>query len=102
MMQIALLAILLSMVLLAFSSPELTVAHVHPVSPAILLVAGFGIFIIYRSGKEPMWQPSHTRETVADVADESNEQENLPLLALKLARALGVTVEALFELEDGD
>ena len=24
------------------------------------------------------------------------------LLALKLARALGVTVEALFELEDGD
>lgn len=87
MMQIVLLAILLSMVLLAFSSPELTVAHVHPVSPAILLVAGFGIFIIYRSGKEPMWQPSHTRETVADVADESNEQENLPLLALKLAVA---------------
>jgi len=85
MMQIVLLAILLSMVLLAFSSPELTVAHVHPVSPAILLVAGFGIFIIYRSGKEPMWQPSHTRETVADVADENNEQENLPLLALKLA-----------------
>lgn len=87
MMQIVLLAILLSMVLLAFSSPELTVAHVHPVSPAILLVAGFGIFIIYRSGKEPMWQPSHTRETVADVADENNEQENLPLLALKLAVA---------------
>jgi len=85
MMQIVLLAILLSMVLLAFSSPELTVAHVHPVSPAILLVAGFGVFIIYKSGKEPMWQPSHTRETVADVADENNEQENLPLLALKLA-----------------
>lgn len=87
MMQIVLLAILLSMVLLAFSSPELTVAHVHPVSPAILLVAGFGVFIIYKSGKEPMWQPSHTRETVADVADENNEQENLPLLALKLAVA---------------
>lgn len=87
MMQIVLLAILLSMVLLAFSSPELTVAHVHPVSPAILLVAGFGIFIVYKSGKEPMWQPSHTRETVADVADESNEQENLPLLALKLSVA---------------
>jgi len=87
MMQIVLLAILLSMVLLAFSSPELTVAHVHPVSPAILLVAGLGVFIIYKSGKEPMWQPSHTRETVADVADENNEQENLPLLALKLAVA---------------
>jgi len=87
MMQIVLLAILLSMVLLAFASPELTIAHVHPVTPAILLGAGFGLFIIYRSGKQPMWQPSHTRETVEDVADERSANESLAPLVIKLIAA---------------
>lgn len=87
MMQIVLLAILLSMVLLAFASPEITLAHVHPVTPALLLGAGFGVFVIYRSGEHPMWLPSRTGETVEDVADETSKHENLPLLSLKLGAA---------------
>ena len=41
-----------------------------------------------------------TRKTINTV--ENRVFTPSTLLALKLARALGVTVEALFELEDGD
>lgn len=55
MMQIVVLAILLSLVLLAFVSLEITIGHIHPVTPAILLAAISGMVIIYRGGKNPMW-----------------------------------------------
>lgn len=87
MMQIVLLAILLSLVLLAFASPEITIGHVHPVTPAILLGAGFGMYIIYRSGAHPMWLPSRTGETIEDIADEDNQHENLSVLSIKLGTA---------------
>lgn len=94
MMQIVLLAILLSLVLLAFATPEVTIGHVHPVTPAILLGAAFGVFIIYRSGEHPMWLPSETRETVEDVAEGNSQNENLSLLSIKLAVAALLVVFA--------
>lgn len=94
MMQIVLLALLLSLVLLAFASPEITVAHVHPVTPAILLGAVFGTYIIYRSGQHPMWLPSRTGETVDDVADEDNQREDLVHLSLKLFAAALTVIAA--------
>ena len=64
MVQTAMLIALLALVLLGLTGPDVTVAHVHPMTPALFMAAGFGFWLVYQSSKEPMWTPERTAETV--------------------------------------
>lgn len=64
-----LLLILLAVVLIGAAGPHVTVLGVDPVT--LLLVAGYvyGIVLVRRVEREPMWQPTQTAETQEDVPD---------------------------------
>lgn len=94
MLQIVLLAALLSLVVMAITGPNITLGPVHPITPLILVASGLGLYAVYRSGEIPMWRPRHTRETVPDVADEKARHENLSVLVWKLTLAGGVVLIA--------
>lgn len=65
-----LLVSLLSIPLLAFTTPEIAFYGVHPATPALLLFYGFGLKLASRTHHEPMWGPRETAETEVDVPDE--------------------------------
>lgn len=63
----ALLAFLLSLVLLAGLGPPIALWGVHPVSAAVLVAYLYGLRTVRRSRTEPMWHPTGTAETQEDV-----------------------------------
>lgn len=92
MIQTVVLVILLTLVLLGLSGPAVTIAHVHPVTPLLLIGAGFGFWLVYRSSEMPMWRPRVTAQTVEDIPEEAYEKQSLPLL---LAGFLGMAVTVI-------
>lgn len=75
--QTALLIALLSLVLLGLTGPDITVVGVHPITGGLLLAAGAGFWLVYRSKADPMWTPRTTGETVQDLPESANLQESL-------------------------
>jgi cation:H+ antiporter len=69
MIQTAILILLLAWVVLALSGPDVTIGHVHPMTPILFLTAGAGFWLVYRSRQEPMWRPRLTTATVEDKPD---------------------------------
>lgn len=63
LMMSAFLIALLSLHLVAFAFPDLQYFHVHPVSVALIIGYLFGIRLLTRTHRMPMWLPRHTRET---------------------------------------
>ncbi len=80
MMQATILILLMVLVLLGLSGPDVTVAHVHPVTPILVLAAGFGFWLILGTRAFPMWRPTHTDETVIDRPAHVNRFKSLPKL----------------------
>lgn len=70
MLQASLLIVLLAMMLAAMQAAPVTLAGVHPVSPALVLVYGFGMYMVYRAREQPMWRPRMTGSTRVDEPDE--------------------------------
>lgn len=66
MVSAALLIGLLSLALMATVLPEVTVAHVHPLSIALIIVYAAGIRLTDSIRKRPTWEPVRTRETRED------------------------------------
>ena len=87
MIQTAMLVILLTLVSMGLSGPNVAVGHVHPMTPVLFVAAAAGFWLVYRSSSEPMWQPRVTPHTVEDVPDENHVRESLS----KLVAAFGVT-----------
>ena len=92
--QCGLLLVMLSLPLVAFSTPDIAVLSVHPVSIVLLVVYLLGLRATARVKDEPMWTPVRTPETRADTPDEEEDQGRglvavLTLLA-SLALVLGV------------
>lgn len=77
MVQTAVLIILLTLVLLGLTGPDRTVAHIHPVTFVLLIVAGCGFWMVYRSKSDPMWRPKLTSATVEDVPDAEHMKESV-------------------------
>lgn len=77
MIQTAMLVILLTLVLLGMSGPDVTLGHVHPMTLILFFAAGSGFWLVYRSSSSPMWSPKQTPETVEDVPDENASSESL-------------------------
>lgn len=70
LLQAALLLLLLSLPLLAWLTPELTVWALHPVSLALPVVYVFGMRASVSLRQRPMWRPERTSDTRADTPDE--------------------------------
>lgn len=82
MIQTVILILLLTLVLLALTGPDLTVAHVHPMTIILFVVAGAGFWLVYRSQAKPMWLPRVTSATVEDVPDDEHLRASISRLLL--------------------
>jgi len=80
MLQTGVLILLMTVVLLTLSGPEVTVGSIHPTTPLLFAVAGVGGWLVYRTTEQPMWHPRRTPETVEDVPEPGSQHESLPLL----------------------
>ena len=78
LVQAALLAALLSLVLIAIAGPETHVLGIHPVSVVVAAVYLWGVRASHRAHRLPMWQPRRTSETVVDVPAEEGSGPALP------------------------
>jgi len=63
LMMSAFLIVMLAIPLLAIAIPDISLLAVHPASIITLLAYGFGIHILTRTHKMPMWYPKRTRDT---------------------------------------
>ncbi|MEX0624209.1 sodium:calcium antiporter [Saccharospirillum sp.] len=98
MMQNGLLICLLSLILLSPYLPNYTIGGVHPVTPVLLIVYAYGIYLVRRASEHPMWRPSLTRDTREDQPDDANSKLSLAGLwfrFLVLMIILGVSGWAL-------
>lgn len=94
MIQAALLVLCLALTMLGLSGPDAAVAHMHPITPILILAAGGGYWMLYRSRQEPMWRPRVTAETVEDVPDEASTREPLATLLLEFSVSAVLVVAA--------
>lgn len=76
MMQATMLIVLLVLVLVGLSGPDVVVGHVHPATLILFAAAGFAFWLILGTREEPMWHPEQTEETVPDVPEEAHKREN--------------------------
>jgi len=92
MIQTAILISLLTVVLLGLTGPEITIAHVHPITLILFLAAGAGFWLVFHSSTEPMWKPKITSATVEDIPDVLNYSANMGRLIFGfVVNALAVT-----------
>lgn len=70
MLQAALLIVILSLVMIAIVSPNVSLYAIHPVTPLMFGVYYLGMRMVKHSREAPMWTPRYTEETSADVPDE--------------------------------
>ncbi|WP_261360653.1 sodium:calcium antiporter [Aeoliella straminimaris] len=70
MMQAALLIVILSLLVVAISTPEITFFSIHPITPLMFVVYFQGMRMVRHSTEYPMWQPRRTPETKPDIPDE--------------------------------
>lgn len=70
LLQATLLITLLAIPLVASGMPGLTIAHVHLVTPLMLVVYIFGMRLAFTSTETPMWRPARTPETRDDQPEE--------------------------------
>ena len=69
--QAALLLLMLSVPLIAFVTPAVSVLSVHPASIILILIYVAGAQTMRRIREAPMWRPIVTRETRHDVPEEA-------------------------------
>ena len=70
MMQNGLLICLLALILFAPYLPDVTIGGVHPVTPVLLAVYLYGLYLVRAASESPMWFPSVTGETREDKPDD--------------------------------
>ena len=70
LMLAALLIVLLTLPLLAIATPPLAILGVHPVTPVLVAVYLFGLYLVHHTREKPMWFPRKTRQTVLDTPDQ--------------------------------
>lgn len=81
---------LMSLPIIAFATPQLSIGWIHPVTILIPVFYIYGLRLIRRMHDEPMWRPIRTSETREDEGGQASTQ-SLPKLWGTLA-ALGLVV----------
>lgn len=92
LLQSILLILLMSMVLMAISGPELTLGHIHPVTFLLFGAAGVGFWLVNQTRSHPMWAPTATAETVSDIPDARKSNKTLTRLITGLMVTGAVTL----------
>jgi len=67
--QAAMLGLMLSLPLIAYTGPEAAVLGTHPVSFALILLYAAGLRATSKVRQAPMWRPVATSQTAPDLAD---------------------------------
>ncbi len=80
MIQTGILIFLLSLILLGFSSPNISLWHIHPMSFLLVACTVGAVNIIYHQHKNPMWHPHRTAQTVYDIPEKNIMQVSLAKL----------------------
>lgn len=94
MIQTGILIALLAVVLLGLTGPELTVGHVNPLTGVLLVAACGGLWMVYRTRTEPMWEPKDTPHTVRDRPDEAHMEAHLGRLLSGFLFTAGIVIVA--------
>lgn len=76
---------LLSLPLLAYATPTMTVGWVHPLTLAIPVLYVYGFVLLRRMRRRPMWEPVQTKDT---QEDEPQPSSGTPLSRLWLRVAV--------------
>lgn len=82
LLQSVVLIMLISTVLFARGTPEVTVLGVHPVTALLLAAYLYGMHMARQERDDPMWKPTETDQTVVDEPDEDDSGSDLSLPAL--------------------
>ncbi|MEX2498457.1 MAG: sodium:calcium antiporter [Wenzhouxiangellaceae bacterium] len=93
LMQSGLLIALLALILIAPNLPDITLWGIHPITPIMLVIYGYGLHMIRAAHDRPMWLPTRTHETREDKPEDLDKVPALAPLATRfimLMLALGV------------
>lgn len=93
--QSALLCLLLTIPLVAYALPQVTLFAIHPASPLLIGIYIFGLFLARHDRKDPMWIAKNTPDTRVDEPEE--EAENAPstkFIALRFAGLVAIVAVA--------
>lgn len=74
MAQAALLCAMLAVPLIAMAGPDITVLHIHPATPILLIGYVYGLRVIGKMRNEPMWAPEVDKETQTDEVEDGGEK----------------------------
>lgn len=83
LMQSGLLIALLALILMSPTLPDITLWGIHPVTPIMLLVYGYGLRMTRATHNQPMWLPRRTLETREDEPEDLGEVPALMPLAIR-------------------
>lgn len=83
LMQSGLLIALLALILIAPTLPDVTLWGIHPVTPIMLALYGYGLRMIRAAHDKPMWRPIRTRETREDKPEDLDQVPALAPLAVR-------------------
>jgi cation:H+ antiporter len=89
-----LLLVMLAVVVLGASAPDVAVLGVSPATVLLVGVYLYGTVLVRRVEEEPMWKPTVTPETREDTPDPEAESESLRRLGLEFAGLAAVVVVA--------
>lgn len=89
LMLIALFLGLNGLLILATSTPQLVIGHVHLASVVLIVTYVYGMRLVARSGELPMW---HAKETAATGDEETTRPRNSGSLPWLWCRFIGVGV----------
>lgn len=77
LMQGALLIVLLTMPLLATTTPEVSLFGIHPATPLMFAAYIYGMHMIAQARNEPMWYPNRTAQTREDIPEEASRAQSI-------------------------
>lgn len=92
MIQAIMLVLLMTLVLIGLSSPDVTIGHVHPATLLLLAASGLAFWLTYRVREKPMWRPLKTDQTVPDEPKPGSHHEQLWKLWTGLIVAGAITM----------
>ena len=90
-MQALILVALLGVPVMAYATPGLSWGWIHPLTLVIPVLYAYGLVLLRRMRKDPLWRPVRTAATPDDVAPEEGTDVSTAGLWARLA-ALGLVV----------
>jgi cation:H+ antiporter len=85
MIQATLLIVLLTLPILAMTTPPIHFWNVHPATPLMFVTYIFGMRMVAFVRKQPMWQPHQTAETQQDEPEDHHGQAGMVALWVQFA-----------------